>query len=122
MQVIQIADTILDFKDKTNLPHAGRLLGAGCCSALEFLLNVRYNIGACPRAAVGRTWCGGRGSREDWHFKPLQSLMKFSLTWRKKRVKANLPFWCQNPDVLLLQSKAFNTDHLQIPKFCLIHF
>lgn len=72
-----------NMEDGTNLTHAGSLLGAGCCSALEFLLNARHKVGAGPRGGVGRALCGGRASLEDWHFKPFQSLMKFSLTWRK---------------------------------------
>lgn len=72
------------FSPGTNLTHTGSLLGAGCCSTLEFLLNVRHKVGAGPWGGVGRALCRGRASLKDWLFKAFHSLIKLSLTWGVK--------------------------------------
>lgn len=70
----------------TNLTQAGSLLGAGCCGALEFLLNVRHKVGAGPRGVVGLAQSWGGASLGVWHFEPFQTLIEFSFIWREKKM------------------------------------
>lgn len=63
----------------TNLTNTGFLLGAGCHTGLELLLNPRHQ-GAGPDTHTDGALCKGRAGLEYRNLKTLHSLMEFPNT------------------------------------------